>query len=118
MVTKYHFYLKRKKSSIVCSNIKCIDFFFKKTEKIHSGRTEELGGAAPAAKVAHVDGKISETRETTSDRATPMAPRKTLEFHLDFVRKKSLNRNRDTSLPLFYTSAKRESKVVFSNIII
>ena len=34
-------------------------FFKKKQKKIHSGRTEELGGAAPAAKVAHVDGKIS-----------------------------------------------------------
>ena len=73
----------------------------KKQKNIHSGRTEKLGGAAPAAKVAHVDGKISETRETTSDRATPMAPRKTLEFHLDFVQKNSLNHYRDTSLPVF-----------------
>ena len=75
--------------------------FEKKQKKIHSGRTEKLGGAAPAAKVAHVDGKISETRETTSDRATPMAPRKTLEFRLDFVQKNSLNPNRSTLAYLY-----------------
>lgn len=38
---------------------------------MHSGSPDDLGGAAPAAKVAHVDGKISETREKSQKSRNP-----------------------------------------------